>query len=408
MSDESDDELPANWQRAKANDGRVFYINHQTQQTQWDHPITGQVKVISKDLPYGWKEVVDQNGGVYYVDELNHRSTTSDPRLAFPKDATTKDSSQTYGHQSNALQILYGTDLSNKTAIVTGANSGIGFEIARSLAKHGCQVILACRTVTKGEAACAKILKENKNANVSCRQLDLCSLRNVKQFAEQYRQESLPLHYLILNAGILNADFRLTEDGYEEMFQVNYLSQVYLSVGLMSSLISTKTDRPPRIIAISCESHRVDTPGISMSNGILVDRLSPRSPKDFDHLLAYGQSKLCLIMFISEFRRNYPLIYSVACHPGNAINSNLTRNSYLYQFLVLLARPFTKSMQQAAATPVYCTIMQSVLREQTVYYNNCFEGSPSSFVYNQKLTEDLWIKTQTMIELAFKKQPLIV
>jgi len=57
---------------------------------------------------------------------LNNRSTTSDPRLAFPKDPKTKDTSQTFGHQSNALQILYGTDLSDKTAIVTGANSGIG------------------------------------------------------------------------------------------------------------------------------------------------------------------------------------------------------------------------------------------------------------------------------------------
>ncbi|CAF4398471.1 unnamed protein product, partial [Rotaria magnacalcarata] len=63
----------------------------------------------------------------------------------------TKDSSSNFGHQSNALQILYGIDLTNKTAIVTGANTGIGFEIARSLAKHGCQVILACRNMAKGE-----------------------------------------------------------------------------------------------------------------------------------------------------------------------------------------------------------------------------------------------------------------
>jgi predicted amino acid dehydrogenase len=92
--------------------------------------------------------------------ELNQRSTTGDPRLAFTKDASTKDSTGHYGHQSNALQILYGSDLSDKTAMVTGANTGIGFEIARSLAKHGCQVILVCRNLTKGEAACSKIRKE--------------------------------------------------------------------------------------------------------------------------------------------------------------------------------------------------------------------------------------------------------
>ncbi|CAF2431357.1 unnamed protein product [Rotaria sp. Silwood2] len=408
MIDDSDDELPSNWEQAKTTDGRIFYINHQTQTTQWEHPVTNKVKIISKELPFGWEEVIEKNGNVFYVDEQNKISTTVDPRLTFTKDPSTKDSSANYGHQSNALQILYGIDLSNKTAIVTGANTGIGFEIARSLAKHGCQVILACRNMTKGEAACAKILKEQENANVSCRKLDLCSLRNVKQFAEQYRQECLPLHFLILNAGVLNSTFKLTVDGYEEMFQVNYMSQVYLTFGLLQSMLITKTNSPPRVIAISCESHRVESPGISMLNGIVPDRLSPRSPNHFDHLLAYGQSKLCLIMFIAEFRRNYPQIYSVACHPGNAINTDLTRNSYLYRFLVTIARPFSKSLQQAAATPIFCTIMQSVLNEPTIYYNNCYEGSPSSFVYNIKLTEDLWMQTHTMVELAFKKQPLIV
>lgn len=90
------------------------------------------------------------------------------------------------------------------------------------------------------------------------------------------------------------------------MFQVNYLSQVYLTCGLLPSMLTTNSDSPPRVIAIACESHRIECPGISMMNGIVSDRLSPRSPKDFDHLIAYGQSKLCLIMFISEFRRNYP------------------------------------------------------------------------------------------------------
>ena len=66
-----------------------------------------------------------------------------------------------------------------------------------------------------------------------------------------------PLHLLILNAGVLNTTFKLTEDGYEEMFQVNYLSQVYLALGLIISMLVTKADSPPRIVAISCESHRV-------------------------------------------------------------------------------------------------------------------------------------------------------
>ncbi|CAF1510627.1 unnamed protein product [Adineta ricciae] len=397
MTDISDnDELPTGWQIGQTSDGRVFYINHQTQKTQWEHPITKKVKVLPK-------ESGEKKTNIVFFDEQQKRSATLDLRQT-----STKDLDPSFGHQSNALQILYGTDLANKTAVVTGANSGIGFEIARSLAKHGCQVILACRNLTKGEAACSKIRTEKEDANISCRKLDLCSLRGVKQFVEQYRQEALPLHLLILNAGVLNTTFKLTEDGYEEMFQVNYLAQTYLAAGLLSSMLVTKSDQPPRIIAISCESHRVESPGISTINGIATDRLSPRSPHHFDHLLSYGQSKLCLIMFIAEFRRNYPQIYSVACHPGNAINSNLTRDSYFYQFLVLLTRPFSKSLQQAAATPIYCAITNRVLKEPTIYYNNCDEGCPSTFVYNHKLTEDLWIQTQSLIELAFRKQPLTV
>jgi NAD(P)-dependent dehydrogenase (short-subunit alcohol dehydrogenase family) len=69
---------------------------------------------------------------------------------------------------------------------------------------------------------------------------------------------SRPLHLLILNAGVLNPTFKLTEDGYEEMFQVNYMSQAYLTVGLLASMLTTQTKTPPRVIAISCESHRVE------------------------------------------------------------------------------------------------------------------------------------------------------
>ncbi len=70
---------------------------------------------------------------------------------------------------------------------------------------------------------------------------------------------SRPLDLLILNAGVLNPTFKLTEDGYEEMFQVNYLSHMYLTFGLIPSMLTTKTDdSPPRVIAISCESHRVE------------------------------------------------------------------------------------------------------------------------------------------------------
>ena len=245
MSDESDAELPSNWQAGKTSDGRVFYIDHEVQKTQWEHPLANQVKGMptgnsplkgrwhvrrvssSIDVTIDWKdkmENVDSTLLVKYVQdwstiqisipssnssESSQVPTRVGPLPAVPENVSVQDSSTTYGHQSSALQILYGVDLTNRTAIVTGANTGIGkdlfvrgiqqsfvsawflgFEIARSLAKHGCQVILACRNVSKGEAACAKIRLEkvsdhvlftcqrHLSANFYCRRLSMCLVGN--------------------------------------------------------------------------------------------------------------------------------------------------------------------------------------------------------------------------------------
>ncbi|CAF4847151.1 unnamed protein product, partial [Rotaria magnacalcarata] len=67
MNDESDDELPSNWEMGKTNDGRIFYIDHQTKNTQWEHPITKKLKMIPQDLPFGWKEVIEKDGTVLYI-----------------------------------------------------------------------------------------------------------------------------------------------------------------------------------------------------------------------------------------------------------------------------------------------------------------------------------------------------
>ncbi|XP_053905133.1 WW domain-containing oxidoreductase isoform X2 [Malaclemys terrapin pileata] len=159
---DSEEELPPGWEERTTKDGWVYYANHLEEKTQWEHPKSGKRKRIAGDLPYGWEQETDENGQVYFVDHINKRTTYLDPRLAFtvednPMKSTTR---QRYDGNSTAMEILQGRDLSEKVVIITGANSGIGFETAKSLALHGAYVILACRNMSRANEAVQRILEE--------------------------------------------------------------------------------------------------------------------------------------------------------------------------------------------------------------------------------------------------------
>ncbi|XP_041048324.1 WW domain-containing oxidoreductase isoform X6 [Carcharodon carcharias] len=190
---DSEDELPPGWEERTTKDGWVYYANHIELKTQWDHPKTGKKKRVAGDLPYGWEQETDEKGQVYFVDHINKRTTYLDPRLAFTVEEASEKPNirQRYDGNSAAMEILQGRDLSGKVVIVTGANSGIGYETARSLALHGAHVVLACRNRARASEATQKILEEWHKAKVEAMTLDLSSLRSVQQFAETYKTRKL-------------------------------------------------------------------------------------------------------------------------------------------------------------------------------------------------------------------------
>jgi NAD(P)-dependent dehydrogenase (short-subunit alcohol dehydrogenase family) len=194
-----------------------------------------------------------------------------------------------------------------KIAIVTGANSGIGFEMARALARKQGTVILACRNKEKGEAAVGQIVQEYPQAKAFLLQLDLSDLTSVRRFANEFTGHYNRLDILINNAGIMATPFGKTADGFELQFGTNHLGHFALT-GLLSNLV-IRTPRA-RVVTVSSGGHRFAKMDFDNLNG----------EKDYDRQRAYAQSKLANLLFTYELQRRFEGAkvdaIAVAAHPG--------------------------------------------------------------------------------------------
>ncbi|KAK7862990.1 hypothetical protein R5R35_014545 [Gryllus longicercus] len=396
---DSEDELPPAWEERTTSDGSVYYVNHSTHGTQWTHPRTGKKKMVSGELPFGWEKSISEDGKIFYVDHINRRTTYTDPRLAFATEEKEHphDFRQRFDGSTTALQILHGRDLTGKVAIVTGANTGIGYETARSLAFHGCTVIFACRDVDKAQDAIEKIKVDRPHAKCSVLELNLNSLLSVKTFATTFKIQHRKLDMLVLNAGIFGLPFTLTPDGYETTFQVNHLSHFYLTLLLEPTLSAGS-----RVVVVSSESHRFSNiTGSSISQSTL----SPNSANQYWSMMAYNNSKLCNILFATELARRWESkeICVNSLHPGNMVSTDLSRYWWFYRLLFAFVRPFTKSLQQAAATSVYCATAIDLENVSGLYFNNCCRCEPSAPSQDPDLSRVLWELSEQMIENVMGK-----
>ena len=204
-------------------------FSYHTKTTVWRHPRTNKLKRVSGDLPRGWERRVEEGTGkTIFVNQADQTNTYTDPRLAFAVEESPKNIAevrQRFDASSTALAVLHGRDLHGKVALITGCNTGIGLETAKSLAQHGCEVIMANRNEKSTLEAIAQFEKEKPNCSKLMRfqQVDLSSMKSVKEFVSQVKLTVQHLDYVILNAAVFGIPFMTTEDGLEMHFQVGLI-----------------------------------------------------------------------------------------------------------------------------------------------------------------------------------------
>jgi NAD(P)-dependent dehydrogenase (short-subunit alcohol dehydrogenase family) len=279
-----------------------------------------------------------------------------------------------FGFESTAAEVIAGTDLSGKRAIVTGGSSGIGVETARALASAGADVTLAVRDPDAGRRTAADITGSTGSAAVHVGRLDLADPASVAAFVTAWEG---PLDILVNNAGVMALPaLRLTPGGWELQFATNHLGHFSLALGLHAPLAASGDSR---IVSLSSIGH--------LRSPIVFDDIN-FSVRPYDPRLAYGQSKTANVLFAVAATQRWASegIYANAVHPGAIIDTNLTRYSMdaALQAQLRASGEYTspegvrmpfKTIAQGAATSVLVATSPQLEHVGGRYFEDCNEGA---------------------------------
>ncbi|MGV0811374.1 SDR family NAD(P)-dependent oxidoreductase [Mycolicibacterium boenickei] len=227
-------------------------------------------------------------------------------------------------------------DQTGRTAVVTGANTGLGLETAKALASKGAHVVLAVRNLDKGEAAVEWISRSVPNADLELQRLDLGSLASVREAADEIRTKHERIDLLINNAGVMYPPKETTADGFELQFGTNHLGHFALTGLLLDRLLPVAGSR---VVTVSSIGHRINA-------AIHFDDL--QWERSYSRVGAYGQSKLANLLFTYELQRRLTgeKTTALAAHPGGSDTELMRHLPGVLQKAVPLARPL---FQDAAA-----------------------------------------------------------
>jgi NAD(P)-dependent dehydrogenase (short-subunit alcohol dehydrogenase family) len=248
-------------------------------------------------------------------------------------------------------------DSSGRTVVVTGGNSGIGYEAARALAGKGAHVVLACRDRRRASDAADAIRRAQRHARVEVMTLDLASLESVRAFAEAFRQHHKVLHVLVNNAGVMALPYRTTAEGFEMQFGTNHLGHFALTGLLLECVLATPG---ARVVTVSSVAHRFGR--------IRFDDL--QSTRRYQKWEAYGQSKLANLLFTYELQRRFVGVgaraIAVACHPGysatnlQAAGPRMAGTPFMERAMAAANRVLAQSAAMGALPTVYAATAADV------------------------------------------------
>ncbi|MBL6752870.1 MAG: SDR family oxidoreductase [Pseudomonadales bacterium] len=236
-------------------------------------------------------------------------------------------------------------DLSGKVYVVTGANSGIGFEASRNFAARGARVVLICRSKEKGDAALAKIEQETGNDQGRLYVADISSLEEVSALADRLLEDFLKIDVLCNNAGSANGRRTETREGFETTFVTNHLSGFLLTKKLMPALERASTSGLARVVFTSSYGHEnspLDFDDLGLNNG-------------YKTLTAYGRSKLMNLLTARELQRrvgNHNIVSS-SFHPGAVRTPIWRKGGLLARTIGVVIYPFMVSVEKGADTFIW-------------------------------------------------------
>ena len=271
-------------------------------------------------------------------------------------------------------------ELSGRTFLITGANTGIGRATAADLANRGGRVYLACRSPQKGRAAAAAIAAATGNEAVTFLPLNLADLASVRTCAEQFLARGEPLHVLINNGGVAGQR-GITRDGFELAFGVNHLGHFALTTALLDCLAASA---PARVVTVSSDAHY-------QAKGIDFEAVRRRTAS-VTGLPEYAVSKLSNVLFTEELARRLDGrgVTAYALHPG-VVASDIWRRVPWPVRPLLKLRMITP--QQGARTSLYCATSPEVAQVSGRFYDKCAER-PASPVATPELAGALWERSE--------------
>lgn len=278
------------------------------------------------------------------------------------------------------------TSMKDKVVIVTGANTGIGFETAKDLAARGARVLLACRDTDRGIAARNMIVEATGNRNVVFKRLDLASFESVRAFADDILKTEPVIQLLVNNAGIGKSDNSLTEDNLPIEVQVNHFGPFLLTILLLPKLKSNGG----RIVNVSSVMHKFGK--------IDLDNFHKQCKNSIEHIImrVYSNTKLAIMLFTRKLSNDLKDSgVTVNClHPG-VVSTDIFRNEFI--FVRWFLRLTLKSPYEGAQTSICLCVAPELENVTGKYFADCREASPSTSAMDDDLAQKLWELSERIV-----------